>query len=180
MKRRWITFSKWAKMPPLKGGPNGSKEVIHAKNSRGPQAEGLGVELSGDRPGVSHRQTDGAGVLGRAAEAGLTWPLPEGLSEEELERRLFPHEPVSYRKEAELDWAYVSREPRKQGVTRELLWEEYRVGTPQGYHYSQFCQRYRWLKKVLTTALLDRLLHHAKVLTLDGESYRIKKSRKEV
>jgi DNA replication protein DnaC len=34
--------------------------------------------------------------------------------------------------------------------------------------------------KIMTTALLDRLLHHAKVFTLDGESYRIKKSRKEV
>ena len=33
---------------------------------------------------------------------------------------------------------------------------------------------------VMTTALLDRLLHHARVFTLDGESYRIKKSRKEV
>lgn len=97
--------------------------------------------------------------LGRAAEAGLTWPLPEGLSEEELERRLFPHEPVSYRKEAEPDWAYVSRELRKKGVTRELLWEEYRVGTPQGYRYSQFCQRYRWWKKVLTPVL--RMEHKA-------------------
>lgn len=33
---------------------------------------------------------------------------------------------------------------------------------------------------IMTTALLDRLLHHARVFTLDGESYRIKKSRKEV
>jgi len=33
---------------------------------------------------------------------------------------------------------------------------------------------------VMTTALLDRLLHHARVFTLDGESYRIKISRKEV
>jgi DNA replication protein DnaC len=33
---------------------------------------------------------------------------------------------------------------------------------------------------VMTTALLDRLLHHAKVFNLDGESYRIKKSKKEV
>lgn len=30
---------------------------------------------------------------------------------------------------------------------------------------------------VLTTALLDRLLHHAQVFNLDGESYRIKKRR---
>ena len=31
---------------------------------------------------------------------------------------------------------------------------------------------------MMAAALLVRLLHHAKVFTLDGESYRIKKSRK--
>ena len=97
--------------------------------------------------------------LGRAAEAGLTWPLPEGISEEELERRLFPDALDTSRKEAEPDWALVHRELRKKGVTRELLWEEYRLGTPRGYHYSQFCQRYRWWKKVLTPVL--RMEHKA-------------------
>ena len=33
---------------------------------------------------------------------------------------------------------------------------------------------------VMTTAMLDRLLHHARVFTLDGESYRIKNKNKEV
>jgi DNA replication protein DnaC len=33
---------------------------------------------------------------------------------------------------------------------------------------------------VMTTALLDRLLHHARVFTLEGESYRIKNQNKEV
>jgi DNA replication protein DnaC len=32
---------------------------------------------------------------------------------------------------------------------------------------------------VMTTALLDRLLHHAQVFNLDGESYRIKNQKKE-
>jgi len=32
---------------------------------------------------------------------------------------------------------------------------------------------------VMTTALLDRLLHHARIFNLDGESYRIKNQRKE-
>jgi len=32
---------------------------------------------------------------------------------------------------------------------------------------------------VMTTAMLDRLLHHARVFTLDGESYRIKNQNKE-
>ena len=33
---------------------------------------------------------------------------------------------------------------------------------------------------IMTAALLDRLLHHARVFTLDGESYRIKNQNKEV
>ena len=33
---------------------------------------------------------------------------------------------------------------------------------------------------IMTTALLDRLLHHARVFNLDGESYRIKNKGKEV
>jgi len=33
---------------------------------------------------------------------------------------------------------------------------------------------------VMTTALLDRLLHHARVFTLDGKSYRIQNQNKEV
>ena len=33
---------------------------------------------------------------------------------------------------------------------------------------------------VMTTALLDRLLHHARIFNLDGESYRIKNQKKEV
>jgi len=33
---------------------------------------------------------------------------------------------------------------------------------------------------VMTTALLDRLLHHARVFTLDGKSYRIQNQHKEV
>lgn len=33
---------------------------------------------------------------------------------------------------------------------------------------------------VMTTALLDRLLHHGRIFNLDGESYRIKNQKKEV
>jgi len=33
---------------------------------------------------------------------------------------------------------------------------------------------------IMTTALLDRLLHHARIFNLDGESYRIKNQKKEV
>jgi hypothetical protein len=58
-------------MPPLKGGQNGPNEVIHAEDTRGLEAEGKRVKLSGDRPGVSHRQGNGAGVSGTGGGSGL-------------------------------------------------------------------------------------------------------------
>jgi transposase len=99
--------------------------------------------------------------LGLAAEAGLTWPLPEGLSEEELESRLFPLGSDTSRKETavEPNWVGVHGELRKKGVTRQLLWEEYRLGFPRGYSYSQYCERYRRWTKILNPVL--RMPHKA-------------------
>lgn len=37
--------------------------------------------------------------------------------------------------------AYWIKELRRVGVTRHLLWEEYRKAYPVGYGYSQFCER---------------------------------------
>ena len=37
--------------------------------------------------------------------------------------------------------AYWIKELRKVGVTRHLLWQEYRQEHPEGYGYSQFCER---------------------------------------
>jgi len=34
---------------------------------------------------------------------------------------------------------YYEKELNKTGVTKQLLWEEYRIGNPQGYSHSQFC-----------------------------------------
>jgi transposase len=87
--------------------------------------------------------------LCRASEAGLGWPLLEGLSEEGLERRLYPVEVQLGGKRTLPDWAEVHRELRKKGVTRLLLWEEYKEGESNPYGYSQFCDLYnRWRKKL--------------------------------
>lgn len=85
--------------------------------------------------------------LGRARAAGLGWPLPAGLDEDKLEQLLFPvREAISPR--PVLDLAYIRNEMRGRAVTLQLLWEEYRSHTPDGYSYSQFCQLYRdWLGK---------------------------------
>jgi transposase len=80
----------------------------------------------------------------RAERAGLSWPLPEGLTEAELEARLFPPPPAGSAGERPLpEWAQVHKERRRKGVTLFLLWQEYKEVHPDGYQYSQFCERYR-------------------------------------
>lgn len=79
--------------------------------------------------------------LGRAKVAGLGWPLPAGMDEDRLEKLLFPDREMNAPRPA-LEMAYLRNEMRKQSVTLQLLWEEYRSHTPDGYSYSQFCQLY--------------------------------------
>lgn len=86
----------------------------------------------------------------RAEAAGLSWPLPESLSEEELYRLLFPEKQPSQPAEKVLpDWKEVRNELRRKSVTLKLLWTEYRERHADGYGYSQFCELYRqWLQKL--------------------------------
>ena len=82
----------------------------------------------------------------RAAQASLEWPLPEGLSEDDLQRRLFPEKGQAAGAERPMpDWEEIHRELSKRGVTMTLLWQEYREKHPDGYGYTQFRKYYqRW------------------------------------
>jgi transposase len=81
----------------------------------------------------------------RAVAAGLSWPLPEELSDTALEALLFVRggPAVGARRKPEPDWAGLHRELRRPGVTLMLLWQEYRAGAPEGYGYSRFCELYQ-------------------------------------
>ncbi len=93
----------------------------------------------------------------RAKLAGLSWPLPEGLSEEELEARLFPvYAQQTGREIAQPEWAKVHQELRRKSVTLSLLWVEYRQADPEGYSYSQFCHRYRMWSKGLNPTMRQK------------------------
>jgi transposase len=87
--------------------------------------------------------------LARATVAGLTWPLPEGLGDDEIEKLLFvPHE--DQRPSRPLpDWQWVHKELKRKHVTLLLLWQEYKTQEPEGYQYSQFCDLYRQWAKTL-------------------------------
>jgi hypothetical protein len=48
--------------------------------------------------------------------------------------------------------AYWEKELHRPGVTRYLLWQEYRIGQPSGYSYTQFCYHLQQHLKVLRLA----------------------------
>jgi transposase len=80
----------------------------------------------------------------RSRRAGLTWPLPEELSDEALERWLYPPPTAAAKdRRPQPDWAAIHCELRRPGVTLQLLWEEHRTVHPDGYGYSRFCELYR-------------------------------------
>jgi transposase len=91
--------------------------------------------------------------LRRARAAGLAWPLPEEMTDTALERRLFPTAPdVAAIGRSEPNWAYVDRELRRTGVTRGLLWQEYRAEHPDGYGYTWFCVHFdAWKRRTSPT-----------------------------
>ena len=83
--------------------------------------------------------------LSLAEAAGLNcWPLPEGIDEAALERRLLPSPGQSPSKFVEPDWFEVHQELKRKGVTLQRLWSEHveRVGD-RAHRYTQFSQRYR-------------------------------------
>ncbi len=89
----------------------------------------------------------------RAGAAGLSWPLPDELDDDALERRLYaPVMAAEGAASVEPDWTVIHAEMKRRGVTITLLWQEYRIEHGQGYAYSWFCERYRdWKKSVSPT-----------------------------
>lgn len=90
--------------------------------------------------------------LRRAEAANLHWPLPEGIGEEELYRKLFPEDTPADEPERPLpDWEDLQKELKKKGVTLRLLWGEYKDKHPDHpYQYTQFCEYYRRWAKIQT------------------------------
>jgi transposase len=94
----------------------------------------------------------------RAKDAGLSWPDVADMDDAVLERRLFTQTTLPDNPRfAEPDWSQVVRDLKRQGVSLQLLWEEYRADHPDnGYGYSAFCQRYRAWSKRLSPAMRQR------------------------
>ncbi len=109
------------------------KEVIRLKWGQGLSNRKIAAACGISRPTVSE-------YLRRAEGAGISWLLPEILTEAQLEQQLFPAPPALPAEERGTpDWACVHRELKYKGVTQFLLWQEYRGARLNGYQYSWFC-----------------------------------------
>ena len=106
-----------------------------------------------------------SGYVARAAKAGLTWPEASGMTEVDVEARLFRdvgrNEPPA---RVPIDFAWVHRELSRPEVTLQTLWVEYREGATSAaplkpYEYSRFCELYgHWKRKLAVTM---RQVHRA-------------------
>ena len=76
--------------------------------------------------------------LQRAAAAGVGWPLPDELDDVALDARLYPKAPMLNARPVP-DFAALHRDLSRAGVTRMLLWQEYKAAHPAGWQYSVFC-----------------------------------------
>ena len=78
--------------------------------------------------------------LERARAAGITWPLPDDLTDDVREQRLFARGGVKpgRRRHSEPDWPTLSLELKRPGVNLMVLWEEYHQAHPDGYRYSRY------------------------------------------
>jgi len=108
----------------------------------------------------------------RAETAGLKWPIPETLDDNQLYELLYPRSSQVNPKAAYLpDWQHIHLELRKKGVTLRLLWMEYLEQHPQGYGYSQFCQLYRdWSGKIQPTMRLNHKAGEKMFVDYAGQS----------
>ena len=85
-----------------------------------------------------------AKTLDRAKDLGISWPLPNGMTDASLGKLLFNQEEISAKATRRMpDYEYIRKELLKNGVNKKLLWTEYleecKQSCEQPLMYSQFC-----------------------------------------
>ena len=82
----------------------------------------------------------------------MSWPLPDGAHRHGAGAAAVSGRPRRRAGAASPNWAYVDEELRRKGVTRSLLWQEYRADHPDGYGYAWFCEHYdAWKQRTSPT-----------------------------
>lgn len=94
-----------------------------------------------------------------AKAVGLSWPLPEDITEDALLAALNVKPIAASSVRTQPDMQQVHQELKRKGVTLFLLWQEYKAVHPEGLGYSRFCQVYREFASTLQPIM--RQVHKA-------------------
>lgn len=127
------------------------KYIAHLSNRK---IELLGVS---SKSGVSN-------FTSRFEKSGLDIHHALAMEDSTLSSVLFPElkqylKSSSTKQRTHPDWNYVHNELKKKGVTRQLLWEEYKLQHSDGYGYSQFKEYYSRYASTLNPSM--RQIHYA-------------------
>jgi len=122
------------------------KEVLRMKWSCGISERRIATSCRISRSTVSD-------CIRRAQAAGLSWPLPENMNDTRLDALLYPLPAPSSFQRPMPDWAQVHQEVKRKGVTLFLLWQEYKVQSPDGFQYSRYSELYRIWRGKLTVSM---------------------------
>lgn len=82
-------------------------------------------------------------VQKRAREMSISWPLDETMTDEVLDKLMFPKQGKDNSIKRMPDLNYIHKELLRNGVSKKLLWTEYmeecRLNNEDSLMYSQFC-----------------------------------------
>jgi transposase len=110
------------------------RKIIRLHAQAGLSQRDISKAVGVSRPVVAY-------YLGLFRASQLDWQTVERLCDSDLEHRLRPSEPRVDERYEELTALLPTmvQELGRVGVTRFLLWEEYRRDHPDGYSYPQYC-----------------------------------------
>jgi transposase len=97
-------------------------------------------------------------IVERFGKCGMKWPLDETVTDSVLEERLYgPAKVKSVAASDLIDKEYIQKEMARKHMTIELLWREYRDGSPEGMSRSTF---YRCCKAAMPEPPPDMKMIH--------------------
>ncbi|MEA3346715.1 MAG: IS21 family transposase [Candidatus Auribacterota bacterium] len=110
-----------------------------------------------------------------AENAGLTYEDVEKMDDLKLLKLLKSHrKKIRIEKRHHPDWNWIHQELRKKSVTLQLLWEEYKDISPDGYQRTQFYEHYRsWRKKLNVSMRQDHKAGEKMFVDFAGQTVKI-------
>lgn len=92
-------------------------------------------------------------TLSRFEESEITWPIPEDMTDAELEAVMYRKEPSKEKEGILPDCEYIHAELSRPHMTLELLWDEYSQEKAEGLSRSSFYRHYQQYRKSLSVSM---------------------------